>query len=85
MNKLINARIEPQIADPGAARGLRCTGLGRSLAGIAGSNPARPGERLSVSSECYVLSDGGLCDGSTPRLEESYRVPCVCVIVNPQK
>ena len=38
---LINSLTVPQIADSGAARGLRCTGLGRSLAGTAGSKPVR--------------------------------------------
>ena len=37
---LTDARRVPKIDDPGAARGLRCTGLGQSLAGTAGSNPA---------------------------------------------
>jgi len=38
---LINSRTVPQIADPGAVSSLRCTGLDLSLAGTAGSNPAR--------------------------------------------
>jgi len=39
---------------------------GRSLAGIAGSNPV-----VSVSCDCYVLSGRGLCDRSIPSAEES--------------
>jgi hypothetical protein len=34
----------------------------------------------NVSCECCVFSDRGLCDGPSPRPEESYRV-CVCVCV----
>jgi hypothetical protein len=49
---------------------------GRSLAGIASSNPA--GAWMSVSCECLVLSGRDLCDGPIPRPEESYRA-CVCV------
>ena len=48
---------------------------GRSLAGIAGSNPAGS---MDECCECCVFSGGGLCDGLITRLEESYRV-CVCV------
>ena len=33
----------------------------------------------SVSCECCVSSDRGLCDGLIPRPEESYRVWCVTV------
>jgi len=33
-----------------------------------------PGAWMSVSCECCVLSDRGLCDGSITRPEESYRV-----------
>jgi hypothetical protein len=47
---------------------------GRWLAGIAGSDPA---EGMYVCCECCVLSGGGLCDGSIPRLEESYLFWCV--------
>jgi hypothetical protein len=42
----------------------------RSLAGIAGSNPA-------VSCECRVLSGRGSCDGPTTCPGKSYRVWCV--------
>ena len=50
---------------------------GRSLAGIAGSNPARGMDVVSVG--CYR----GLCDGLITRPEESYRVfVCVCVCVS---
>jgi len=51
---------------------------GRSLAGIAGSNPAGG---MNVSFECCVLSGRGLCVGLITRPEESYRVWCVCVCV----
>jgi hypothetical protein len=50
--------------------------LGRSLAGIAGSNPV---ERIVVCSDCCVLSGRGLCDGLITRPEESYRLWCVVV------
>ena len=33
-----------------------------------------PGAWMSVCCKCCVLSDGGLCDGPIPRLEESYRL-----------
>jgi hypothetical protein len=46
--------------------------LGRSLAGIVGSNPA--GSWMSVSCECCVLS--GVV-GLNTLSEESYRVWCV--------
>ena len=49
---------------------------GRSLAGIAGSNPA--GTWTSVMS--VVLSGRGLCDGPIPLQEESYRLLCVIVL-----
>jgi hypothetical protein len=42
---------------------------GRSLDGIAGSNPA--GVCMSVSCECCVLSGRGLCVGLISRPEES--------------
>ena len=48
----------------------------RSLAGVAGSNPAVAW--MSVTCEYCVLSGRGLCVGPIPRPEESYRV-CVCV------
>jgi hypothetical protein len=44
----------------------------RSLAGIAGSNPARD---MNVS--CCVLSDRGICDGPISPPEESFRMRCV--------
>ena len=47
----------------------------RSLAGIAGLNSAGG---TDVCHECFVLSGRGLCDGSIPHPEESYRV-CVRV------
>ena len=50
---------------------------GRSLTGIAGSNPA--GGR-DVCFECCVLSGRGLCDGLITHPEESYRVLCACVL-----
>jgi len=42
---------------------------GRSLAGIAGSNPAA--DNVSVSCECCVLLGRALCDGLITRLEKS--------------
>ena len=44
---------------------------GRSLAGIAGSNPA------GDTDVCRVFSGRGLCEGLIARPEESYRV-CAC-------
>jgi len=44
---------------------------GRSLAGIAGSNPARD---IDVSLVSVVLSGRGLCDGPITRPAESYQV-----------
>jgi len=52
---------------------------GRSLAEIAGSNPAEEAW-LSVSCEWCVLSGRGLCDGLITRPEESYRVGCECYL-----
>ena len=49
---------------------------GRSLVGIAGSNPAGG---LDVCCECCVLSGRGLCDEPITRLVEPFRV-CECVI-----
>ena len=51
---------------------------GRSLAGIASSNPARA--RMSDSCDCCVVSGRGFCVGLITRPEKSYRV-CVCVCV----
>ena len=50
---------------------------GRSLAGIAGANPA--GAWMSVSCECCVLAGRGLCVGSITRPQQSYRLWCVIV------
>jgi hypothetical protein len=58
---------------PVAARS-KAWACGRSLAWIAGSNPS---QGMSVSCECYVLSNRGLCVGPITRPEESYRVWCV--------
>ena len=57
--------------------GTRADPSGRSRAGIVGSNPA--GSMDSVSCECCMFSDRGLCDGPIPRPEESCR-KCACVI-----
>ena len=46
---------------------------GRSLAGIAGSNPVWG---MDVSLVSVVLSGGGLCFRPITRPEESYRVWC---------
>ena len=48
---------------------------GRSLSGIAGSNPAGG---MNVSSECCVFLGRGLCDLPITHPEESYQVWCVC-------
>ena len=48
-----------------AAQSKACV-CGRSLAGIAGSNPT---EGMVVSCECYVLSGRGLCVGLIIRTE----------------
>jgi len=50
---------------------------GRSLAGIAGSNPAGS---MDFCCECCVLSDKGLCVGLITHPEESYPVVCVCCV-----
>ena len=51
---------------------------GRSLAGIAGSNPAGGMDSCPLWVLC-VLSGRGLCDGLITRPEESYRLvrPCL--------
>ena len=46
----------------------------RTLAGIAGSNPAGG---MDVCRDCCVLSSRGLCDGLINSPEECYRVCCV--------
>ena len=51
---------------------------GRSLAGIAGSNPC---ESMDVCWEGFVLSGRGLCDGLITRPEVFYRLWCVCLNV----
>jgi hypothetical protein len=48
-----------------------------SLSGTACSNLA--GSLTSVSCECCVLLDRGLCYGLIPRPDESYRLWCVIV------
>jgi hypothetical protein len=50
---------------------------GRSLPGIAVSNPA--GAWMSVCSKCCVLSGRGLCDELITHPEEFYRLWCVVV------
>ena len=53
---------------------------GRLLFGIAGSHPAGGRDvSLSLSCDCSVLSDAGLCERPITRPEESYRVGCVGV------
>jgi len=51
---------------------------GRSLAGIAGSNPAGG---TNVYCDCCVMSGRGLYFGLITRPEESYRMWCVSVVV----
>jgi hypothetical protein len=60
---------------------------GRSVAGVAGSNPAR-GMDVCLLCLYVVLScvGRGLCDGLITRPEESYRVSnCVCDHRNPKR
>ena len=52
---------------------------GRSLAGIAGSNPVG-GMDICLFVRVVCCQVRGLCDGPITRPEESYRV-CVCVCV----
>jgi len=61
--------------DPVAAR-FKAWVCGRSLAGMAGSNPAGD---MDVCCECCVLSGRGLCVGIIIRPEESCRLWCVWV------
>jgi hypothetical protein len=51
---------------------------GRSLAGIAGSNPGGDDGYLSLVN-VVCLSGSGLCSGPISRPEESYRLWCVIV------
>jgi hypothetical protein len=57
--------------------GLRRGSAAARLLGLWARIPT--GVRMSVSCECCVLSDRGLCDGLVPCPEESYRVWCVWV------
>jgi hypothetical protein len=60
---------------------------GRSVAGVAVSNPAR-GMDVCLLCLYVVLSfvGRGLCDGLITRLEESYRVSnCMCDHRNPYR
>ena len=61
------------LAGPGGppSKALVCV---RSLAVIAGSNPAR---RVSVCCECRAMSGKGLLHGPITGPEESYRPWCV--------
>ena len=64
-----------QVADRSKARVC-----GRSLAGIAGSNPAG-GMDVCVLCECCVCSGRGLCDGPDPSSRgvlPSVMCHCVC-------
>jgi len=51
---------------------------GGSLQGLRLRIP--PGALIYVRCECCVLSGSGLCDGTTNRLEESYRMWCVWML-----
>jgi hypothetical protein len=53
----------------------KATVCGRSLAGVADSNPA--GDMLPISCECCVLLGRDLCDRPITHPEESYRMWCV--------
>jgi len=57
-------------------RSLRCESAAACLLGLQVRIP--PGEWMSFSCECRVLSDIDLCYMPIPRPEESYQV-CVCV------
>ena len=61
------------LAGPGGppSKAMVCV---RSLAGIAGSNPAR---HVGVCCECCVMSGKGLRDGSITGPKGSYRLWCV--------
>jgi hypothetical protein len=61
--------------NPVAAQSMACV-CDRSLAAIAGSNPARGIDVCDLWMFCVVR---GLCDGPIARPEESYRVWCVWV------
>ena len=67
--------IRSHVLDPKAARS-KAQVCGRSLPGVAGSNPTGG---LDVCCECCVLSSRGLCDELITRPEESYRLWCVVV------
>jgi hypothetical protein len=67
---------------PVAAR-FKAQVSGRSLCGIAGSNPAEAW--MSVSCECCVLSGRGLCNRLATRQEDSCRGWCVCLLPKPQQ
>ena len=56
-------------------RGLRCGSAAIRLLGLWVRIPS--GAWKSVSCECCVLSDMGLCVGLITRPEESYRMWCV--------
>jgi hypothetical protein len=73
------------VSIPVTVRSKTCL-YGRSLAGIAGSNPAGGlivSLSLSLSCECFVLSGRGLCCRAT-RPEESYQVWCVSDFETPK-
>jgi hypothetical protein len=72
-----STRTEMRGPIPMTAPSTACV-CGRSLAGIAGSNPDGNMD-VCLSCDSRVLLDKGLCDGLMPRPEESYRVWCVCV------
>jgi hypothetical protein len=67
MNDCINRSQWPERSKAGVC--------GRLLARISGSNPAESMDVCLVS----VVSGWGLCDGPTPRREESYGLWCVVV------
>jgi len=56
-------------------RGLRRGSAAACLLGLWVRIP--PESWMSVSCECCVLSGRSLCDGPTPRPEDSYRLWCV--------
>ena len=72
-NKYVQLTVRGPI--PVAAR-YKAWVCGRSLAGIAGSNPAEGHGYLSLANLVCCIGDG-FCDGPIPRPEEFCRVWCV--------
>jgi hypothetical protein len=67
----VNVEFRSLSPSPDRSRSPR----GHSFAGTVGLNPAGCMDLCLLR----VLSSSRLCDGPIPRLEESYRVVCMCV------